>query len=156
MSSSNSEKKFAARKVPKMEKVKMGDAKIDHCRRQAPDRRQSLTWQSMQTLSREDKVFIISQYYVSKSASEIQRKFKRDRKTMVSLPMVSMWLQRWKTEFQSSYKLERKVSVGVIISHVTHTSCKHARRLYISLVTLLFSSRVCRRLELGLHLLEPH
>ena len=74
-------------------------------------------------LAHEDKVFIISQYYAGKSASEIQRKFKRDRKTMFSLPTVSMWLHRLKAEFQSSCKLERKVSVGVIISHYTHTSC---------------------------------
>ena len=39
---------------------------------------------SMPTLTPADKAFIVSQYYLGKSAAQIQRKFKRDKHKKVS------------------------------------------------------------------------
>ena len=64
----------------------------------------------MTLLTPADKAFIESQYYAGKTAGEVQRKFKRDRKQNMSLSTVPQWLNRVKTEFEESCTLERKVS----------------------------------------------
>ena len=56
----------------------------------------------MPSLSPSDTAFIVSQHYASKSAVQIQRKFRRDRKQKVAFPTVSRWLKRVKTEFEES------------------------------------------------------
>ena len=54
----------------------------------------------MPSLSPSDTACIVSQHYVGKSAVQIQRKFRRDRKQKVAFSTV--WLKRVKTEFEKS------------------------------------------------------
>ena len=108
----------------------------------------------MPSLSPSDKAFIVAQHYAGKSAKEIQRKFKRDRKMIVSLPTVSMWMQRVETEFETSCKLERKVRIYARIG------CKLPT---FSTLCLAFdcaephlSLKLARCLKLGFNPLQPH
>ena len=65
---------------------------------------------TMAHLTASDKAFIVSQHYAGKTAAQIQRKFKRDRKQTVALSTVSRWLNRVKTEFEESCTLQRTVN----------------------------------------------
>jgi len=47
----------------------------------------------MPPLSPEDKAYIVSQYYAGKTATQIQRKFKREKRKTFSLPTISTWLK---------------------------------------------------------------
>ena len=48
----------------------------------------------MPSLSPSDTAFIVSQHYGGKSAVQIQRKFRRDRKQKVAFSTVSRWFNR--------------------------------------------------------------
>ena len=63
----------------------------------------------MPALTPADKAFVVAEYYAGSSASQIQRKFKRDRNKSVSLPTVSRWLKRVKSDFVTTCSLQRKV-----------------------------------------------
>ena len=59
----------------------------------------------MPALTPADKAFVVAEYYAGSSASQIQRKFKRDRNKSVSLPTVSRWLKRVKSDFVTTCSL---------------------------------------------------
>ena len=69
---------------------------------------------TMPALTPADKAFVVAEYYVGSSASQIQRKFKRDRNKSVSLPTVSWWLKRVKSDFVTTCSLQRKVGITCI------------------------------------------
>lgn len=68
----------------------------------------------MPALTPADKAFVVAEYYAGSSASQIQRKFKRDRNKSVSLPTVSRWLKRVKSDFVTTCSLQRKVGITCI------------------------------------------
>ena len=63
----------------------------------------------MPPLSPEDEAYILSQYCAGKTATQIQRKFKREKRKTFSLPTISTWLKRVPTQFETMCALKREV-----------------------------------------------
>ena len=63
----------------------------------------------MPPLSPEDKAFVVAQYYAGKTATQIQRKFKRDHGKIFCHKTINRWLKRVPAEFEKNCTMNRKV-----------------------------------------------
>ena len=54
----------------------------------------------MHTVTPEDEAFNVSQYYAGKTVTQIQRKFKRDRKKSFSKTTIARWFKRVPEQFE--------------------------------------------------------